>query len=345
MLKRMRVWIHHHMFMEAFYQIGGGKNRFCENPVTEMFSKQSVCELKQVSGPHNNTETTACKQPIQTTTTTTTTTIWYKYNHQFRDVCGREADQTEHNNNKHDVSRLTFNLYWPLPSDITIKGCLWLAEIQRFRLNTPNYQSHPVMRHSYIKLDIFMKWSPFKTLFKFPNNFLAKTVQKLSFVSLNWSSCGGTQECKHELQPPRDTWQRGDILWLLPLLVFLGPGVLRAALRAASRMETHSNNFNFWTIWDLFIFYVTASFVRFICISEGHTFLWRLLSTSGRDFQQCLSTTLKNTPEQMKSQPPEIESIQEEKVLKYWSIALIHRMRNSWCSWGLCASQRSLPSV
>lgn len=172
-------------------------------------------------------------------------------------------------------------------------------------------------------------------------------MQKLSFVSLNWSSCGGTQECKHELQP-RDTWQRGDILWLLPLLVFLGPGVLRAALRAASRMETHSNNFNFWTIWDLFIFYVTASFVHlncFICISEGPTFLWRLLSTSGRDFQQCLSTTLKNTPEQMKSQPPEIESIQEEKVLKYWSIALIHRMRNSWCSWGLCASQASLLSV
>lgn len=102
-------------------------------------------------------------------------------------------------------------------------------------------------------------------------------MQKLSFVSFKWSSCGGlfwTQECKHELQPPRDTWQRGDILSPLPLLVFLGPGVLRAPLRAASRMESHSNNFNFWTIWELFIFYITASFVHlncFICISEWRT--------------------------------------------------------------------------
>lgn len=41
--------------------------------------------------------------------------------------------QKQHNSN--DVFHLTFPLYWPLPSNITIKRCFWLADIHNTTLS------------------------------------------------------------------------------------------------------------------------------------------------------------------------------------------------------------------
>lgn len=207
-----------------------------------MFSKQSVCEFKKRS------------------VVLTTTQKQLHTNMQYRQpsgISGTEADHTKQQMRHQNFSHPTFPLYWPLPSDITIKGCLWLAETQ-IRLNGQHCQSPPVMRHFiHMKCDIFNEMrTSFECYLSFQIIF-SQNSAKIDFCHSNEAhgSLLWTQECTCDAHVKQ---HRGDILLLLPLLTFTGPGVLRAPLRAASGMETHSNYFCLCSIWDLLIFHVTA---------------------------------------------------------------------------------------
>lgn len=104
-------------------------------------------------------------------------------------------------------------------------------------------------------------------------------------VETQWWRTGSTTR--------RDDWQRGDNLLLLPLLVLRGPGVLKAPLRAASRMETHSNHFNIW--W--------RSADQKYLLHEWQTFLQPVVPTF--NFRKRFPTMpFHNTEEQIKPSGP-----------------------------------------
>lgn len=82
--------------------------------VCRCFSSSSVCDVKQT--PQHKTQLHANSRHTRKQRDTAT-------NNQLK---ARHEEHDRHLN----TSRLTFLLHWALPSDITIKGRLWLAETQ-----------------------------------------------------------------------------------------------------------------------------------------------------------------------------------------------------------------------